>query len=199
MPSILTILGHPLADSYGAALAEAYTQGAQAAGARVTILRLGELAFDARRHPHRPPSEGLEGDLATAREAMARADFWRIVFPVWSGTYPALMKAFFDCALGEDFAFERDAASGRLRPLLRGKTAGLIATMNTPPWLYRWALADCGLSALRRCALGVCGVKTLDTTRIGPIRTLSDAARGRWLARVEALGRADAHRLAKNV
>lgn len=189
------MLGHPLADSYGAALAEAYCHGAQAVGTRLEILRLADVMFDLRRHPHQLPADGLEPDLREAQALLGAASHWVLVFPVWSGTYPALMKAFFDCALSEGFAFERDTASMRLRPLLQGKTARLITTMNTPPWLYQWALGDCGITALRRCTLGVCGVATRPITRIGPIRRMTPETRQQWLQRVSAMGQHDAVRL----
>lgn len=43
---ILVLDGNPLTDSFCAALANAYADGAQAAGAQVQLLRLRDLRFD---------------------------------------------------------------------------------------------------------------------------------------------------------
>lgn len=43
----LVIVGHPDLQSFGGALAQAYANGARAAGAEVDLLHLGAASFDA--------------------------------------------------------------------------------------------------------------------------------------------------------
>ena len=72
--NIALILGHPDPTSFCAALARAYTDSAQAAGATVREIKLGELNFDpVLRHGYQQ-DQTLEPDLLAAQETISWAD-----------------------------------------------------------------------------------------------------------------------------
>lgn len=71
---VLIILGHPRLDSFCGALAEAYAQGAQQAGAEVRHLTLADLSFDVDVHTHAPQEQLQEPDVLLARELLSWAD-----------------------------------------------------------------------------------------------------------------------------
>lgn len=184
---VLLILGHPRADSLGGALAEAYAAGARRAGCEVRVERVGELAFDPDVTQPSPRDQPLEPDLERVRAHLAWAEHVVLVYPTWWGTYPARLKGLLDRLLLPGFAFHH-RGGGQYQPLLSGRTAELITTMDTPPWVYRWIYRAPGSRALGDATLGFCGLRVVRRSLFGPVVTSHEVQRRRWLARVERLG-----------
>ncbi len=183
------ILGHPNAESYCAALAQAYIDGAGGEGDQVTYLKLYELAFDPILRFSKALQQPLEADLLTAQEKMRQADHWVLVYPTWWGHVPALMKGFFDRTLVQGFGFAYQDNQLLWEKLLKGKTAHIITTMSTPPWFYRLGYGDCGIQTLKKTTLGFCGIKTTQVTRIGQLRKFDEKQRTRWIEIIRQFGR----------
>ena len=133
---VLIIVGHPRRQSLCQALANAYGSGARRAGAEVRELRLAELSFDLNVHSFDPAEQALEDGIVRARALFTWADHIVFVYPTWWGTMPALLKGFLDRMLAPGFAFAGTARC--FVPLLTGKSAELLTTMDTPRWVFRW-------------------------------------------------------------
>lgn len=103
---ILLILGHPGATSFCAALAERYAQSALDAGHQVRQLRLGEMVFDPVLRQGYQQVQALEEDLSRAQSDILWAEHLTLVYPIWWGGIPALLKGFFDRVLLPGFAFK---------------------------------------------------------------------------------------------
>ena len=186
---ILVILGQPQRRSYGGALAQAYVEGAREAGAEVQELYLGELQFNACANASQPPPAALEPDLARAQEAIRWADHLVFVYPIWWGTIPALLKGFIERVFTEGFAVKFRDDSPWWDRLLKGRSARLIVTMNTPSFIYRWMFGRPGHNTMKKTILEFCGVKPVRITEIGPVRNSTDAKRQKWLRQVRDIGR----------
>lgn len=187
--NIVLFLSHPCSDSFGHAIANAYQHGARAAGANVHLVWLDELRFDPLLHVRSPRDQELEPALKDAKHLIAWADHLVFVFPTWWATMPALLKGFFDRILLPGFAFEVDeSAPSGYRPLLTGKSAQLITTMDTPQWVYRLIYGRPGERALRRGILGFCGIKPVHVLRVCRVKHLSAAQRQGQLTRVQRVG-----------
>lgn len=78
---------------------------------------------------------------------------------------PALLKGFLDRILLPGWAFREDgnAATG-YRPLLEGRSAHLITTMDTPSWVYRLIYGRPGVRAMKVGTLRFCGIKPVTET-----------------------------------
>jgi putative NADPH-quinone reductase len=127
--------------------------------------------------------------IRKAQEWLAWADHVVILFPLWLGTMPALLKAFFEQLLRPGFAF----ATGRRglfpqRKLLAGKSARIIVTMGMPAWFYRWYFRAHSLKSLKRNILQSCGLKPVRACVVGAVESMSQGARGSWLSKVQSLG-----------
>ena len=185
---ILVILGQPLRQSYGGALAQAYIDGAKESQAEVREIYLGDLNFNpiARTGPAQPAA--LEPDLVQAQQAITWADHLVFVYPIWWGTIPALLKGFIECVFLPGFAVNFHDNSVFWDKLLRGRSARLIVTLNTPSWYYRWVLGRPGHNTMKKTILEFCGIKPVRITEIGPIRNSTDAKRKKWLQQVRVLG-----------
>jgi 1,4-dihydroxy-2-naphthoate polyprenyltransferase len=184
---VLVILGHPRRPSLCAALAEAYAQGARAAGMDVQALDLAAMDFDPDVHAVSPLEQPLEPDLERARQLIEWCNHLVFVFPGWWGVGPARLKGFLDRVLLPGFAF-RERHNGGFVGLLGGRTAHLITTLDMPPWVYRVIYRANGQQALKRSALGFCGIETTRILTLGPVKDSSGDQRRHWLNQARSLG-----------
>ncbi|MDT8991976.1 NAD(P)H-dependent oxidoreductase [Curvibacter sp. APW13] len=187
--NVLVVLGHPSSTSLSAALAQAYADGARAAGHQVRMLRLGELAFDPVLHGSNPHLQPLEADLRAAQEDMQWAQHMAWVFPVWWGSVPALLKGFLDRAFTSGYAYKFQPGASFPTPLLRGRTADLLVPLDTPPWYYRWIYRMPAVHQMRKTTLDFCGIRTRRTRLWGPVIHSHAPQRAQWLEEAQALGR----------
>jgi len=186
----LVILGHPSSDSFCGALSDSYVEAARAAGHEVRLLRLGALAFDPVLRDGYRQIQPLEPDLLAAQEAIQWAEHLALVYPIWWGGVPALLKGFLDRVLLPGFAFKYRPGKAFPAQLLKGRTAHLLVTMDTPPWYFKWVYRMPGLHQIRKTTLEFCGVKPVRTTTFGPILGAKAAQLHAWQqqARVAAAG-----------
>lgn len=198
-PRILVVLGHPRSASLCGALADSYADGARAAGAEVTVLRLGDTDFDlASREPSHQrwlgpdQSPAREPDVDRMIDLLRDADHVVLVFPQWWGTYPALLKAWIDRVFLSQLVYANRPNSQFWDRRLAGRTARVVMTLDGPTLWDTIQYRKAALRSLTHAVLGYTGVKTVGTTRFGRVRHSSPEKRAGWLARVERLGRKDA-------
>jgi putative NADPH-quinone reductase len=185
---ILVILGHPANDNFCGALANAYIQGAKAAGNEVQLLALGDLSFDPVLHKGYAAIQELEPDLVTAQAAILWAQHIVFVYPIWWGAMPALLKGFIDRVFLPGFAFKYRDNSALWERLLAGRSARLLVTMDSPPWYFRWISGMPGHHQMKRTILEFCGIKPVTISSFGPIKDSSPRKREKWLAQAHAHG-----------
>jgi 1,4-dihydroxy-2-naphthoate octaprenyltransferase len=187
--NVLIILGHPRKESLCGALAKAYEEGALQANAQVKTLILADLDFDPHVRMELSQDQPFEKDLSHVQETVAWADNLVFVYPTWWGMMPALLKGFLDRVLTPGFAFAfREDGSGDWERLLTGKSAQLITTVDTPPWVYRWIYGQPGNNAMRLATLGFCGIKPTHTLVLGPVKDSSLIQRKEWLETARQTG-----------
>ena len=188
--NILVIVGHPRADSLCHALAEQYIEGATEAGARLRRLDLRELMFSRDVETRAMRRQETEPDLERARGLLRWAQHVVFVYPTRWGTMPSLLKCFLDRLLLPDFAFRYAENAIGYEGLLRGRSAHLITTMDTPPLAYRLMYRAPGHNAMRRATLNFCGIAPVRVTPFGSVSSSDAARRSQWLAQARREGRA---------
>ena len=127
--------------------------------------------------------------IRSAQETIAWADHLVIVFPLWLGTMPALLKGFLEQVLRPGFAITSATGGSSWRKLLSGKSARIVVTMGMPAFIYRWYFRAHGIKNLNRNILGFCGIAPVRETPIGMIEAKNGSNRERSLARMRVLGR----------
>jgi putative NADPH-quinone reductase/1,4-dihydroxy-2-naphthoate octaprenyltransferase len=182
--------GHPREGSLSDALAEAYMAGAGEAGAEVRGLRIADMRFEPNVLSPSPTDQHTEPSVEDAMCMVAWADHIVFVFPTWWGTMPALLKGFLDRVLMPGFAFEDRNDGEGWDKLLTGKSAHLLTTMDTPPFVYKWIYGAPGLNGLARATLGFCGITPVRRSIFGPVKGSDLRLRERWLAEARAAGEA---------
>lgn len=132
------ILAHPSLDSFAASVAGAYADAVGAMGHTSITRDLYRLGFDpCLRESERPDAAdyAVASDVAHEREALADCDVFVLVYPIWFGTPPAILKGYIDRVFNEGFAFESFHA-GRSRPLLQGRRLiSFTSSGATKAWL----------------------------------------------------------------
>ncbi|KAB2810147.1 NAD(P)H-dependent oxidoreductase [Phaeocystidibacter luteus] len=192
MKNVLIINGHPDSESYNFALSEAYREGALSAKSNVKMLNIRDLKFNPNlSFGYRKRTE-LEPDLLDAQKMLKWADHLVWVYPVWWGSYPAIMKGFLDRVLLPGFAFQKIEGSLFSKKLLKGKTARIISTLDQPGWFYRLMYKSPSHNAMKRLTLHYTGVRKVKVTTIGPLRLSKDSYRAKWLEKVRQLGKKNA-------
>jgi 1,4-dihydroxy-2-naphthoate octaprenyltransferase len=86
------------------------------------------------------------------------------------------------------FAFAERADAEGWDQLLAGRSAHLLTTMDTPPWVYRWIYGAPGLNGLAKATLGFCGIAPVLRTVFGPVKGSSAVSRDRWIAQARQEG-----------
>jgi putative NADPH-quinone reductase len=186
---IVVIDGHPdpSAERYCHALAKAYADGARNAGHSVRLVTVSECDVAFVRSGEEWRTGQPSPAIRQAQEAIGWADHLVIIYPLWLGSMPALMKAFFEQAFRPGFAVKPEAFS--LRPgLLNGRSARIVVTMGMPAWVYRWFFFAHSLKSLERNILKFAGIGPIRETLIGGVESIGDAKRQAWLDRLSRLG-----------
>jgi putative NADPH-quinone reductase len=187
---ILIIDGHPdcRPERFVHALAQAYREGAASAGHAVSDIVVSELDFPWIRTTEDFQRGTAPESIRACQELIHRADHLVILFPLWLGSMPALLKAFFEQALRPGFAFSPGAGRGFPKKLLAGKSARIIVTMGMPAFFYKWFYRAHSLKSLERNILAFCGVHPVRATIAGMVEGMSAPRRKVLLKSVQALG-----------
>jgi putative NADPH-quinone reductase len=188
---IVIVQGHPDPGGgrFGHALAEAYREGAMAAGHEVEILPVAEMDFPLLR-TRQEFDRGVPPDaIVRCQQSILAADHLVIIHPLWLGSMPALLKGFLEQVFRPGFAFGKPEKPGRQGPrLLRGKSARVIVTMGMPGFAYRWIYGAHAVKSLERNVLGFTGFRPVRRTLIGMVEARDGTARQRRLDGVRKLG-----------
>jgi NAD(P)H dehydrogenase (quinone) len=189
MKKILIINGHPDKESLCFALAESYKKGADASGIECKLVHLIDLQFNPiLTYGYRVVSE-LEPDLIKIQQEILEAHHLVIVYPNWWGTYPALLKGFIDRVFLPNFAFKYLKDSPLPAKLLKGKTARIIVTMDTPKWYYWLINKSPGHNSMKKAILEFCGISPVKISSFAVVKSSDDKERKKWIDEVEKLGK----------
>jgi len=110
-----------------------------------------------------------------------------ILYPLWLGAMPVLLKALLEQVSRPGFAFEY-RSRGMPKKLLTGKSARIVVTMGMPAFVYRWYFRAHSLKSLAHNVLDFVGIGPIRASLIGMIEG-KRTRRDRWIARMHALGR----------
>ena len=186
---ILVLQGHPdlSAEHFCHALAQRYAEAAQTAGYQVRTLLVADLGLRPLQSKAEWQQDEVSAAIKRARAAISWADHIVIVYPLWLGCMPAMLKAFFEQLMRPGYAVPAGKATLN-GGLLSGRSARVIVTMGMPGWFYRWYFGAHSLKCLKRNILHFVGIRPVRSIVIGQVE--GDAGRRqRWLEKMEDLGR----------
>lgn len=184
---IFVLDGHPAKTSLSRQLAVAYRDAAEVNGCEVRLMHLHDLDFD--------PDYGfggynnqkpLEPELETFLQALDWCDHFVLASPMWWGGLPAKLKGLIDRAFLPGRTFD-PRGSGLPKPLLKGRSAQVILTSDSPWWYFR-LLNRPLFWQLKRQILGFVGFKPVRMIHFTQASHPERRQITRWIKRVSALG-----------
>lgn len=189
--NILILDGHPdPADGrFIHALADAYREGAEAGAHRVETLRLADLTFPLLRTQADYERGEPVDSVRRCQDLMNWATHVVILYPLWLGSMPAMLKALLEQTLRPGFAFSTLKLGRWPVKFMSGKSARIVVTMGMPAALYRWYYRAHSVRSLRRSILKFIGFRRVRSTLIGSAATMTRDQRGQWLDNMRDLGR----------
>ena len=189
MTKITIIQGHPDAsvERFCHALASAYADGARDAHHEVRTIEVARLDFPLLRTRADFETGTPPAAIAQAQASIAWAEHVVIIFPLWLGDVPALLKGFLEQVLRPGFAF-RYREKGLPEKLLRGRSARIVVTMGMPGFFYEWFFRAHSVKSLERNILGFVGFGPVRRTLMGMVESEDRKRNVEWLARMHELG-----------
>lgn len=100
------ILCHPDPDSFNASVAERYCQSVREVGHEVILRDLYRMDFDPVLKSNERPHLGtmaIADDVAAEIDEIRSADVFVLVYPIWFGTPPAMLKGYVERVFGAGF------------------------------------------------------------------------------------------------
>jgi len=190
MARIAIIQGHPTPGGghFCHALAGAYSAGAAEGRHEVRQIVVAELAFPMLRSKSDWEKAPAPPVVADAQETLAWADHLVIIYPLWLGGMPALLKGFLEQALRPAFMSGATEAGATWKTVLKGKSSRIIVTMGMPAFVYRWYFGAHSLKSLKRSILALVGIGPNRHTLIGMIEQMSEGRRRSHFETMRILG-----------
>jgi len=191
---VVILQGHP--DPAGEhlchALADAYAAGAISKGCAVTTVTPATLDFPLLRTQEDYNEGDTPASLKEAQQHVIDADHLLIVYPLWLGTMPALLKGFLEQIFRPSLMTSepgRQPTFAEVSSFMKGTSCRVVITMGMPAAAYRFFFFALSLKNLERNILKFVGIKPVRTSLFGLVDSASDAKRKSWLDEMHRLGK----------
>ena len=159
MKNILIIVAHPKEDSFSFAMANTYKESAVNRGDKVELIDLYRSEYQQGFFTYDDANDVSENEaMKYYQSKISDADEIVFVFPYWWGSFPAILKNFFDWNLSKGFAFEY--VNSRPIGLLQGKSVKVFTTTGAPKFIYTLTGANRRLkNMIKEQIVAFCGIK----------------------------------------
>lgn len=184
----LIIYSHLNPTSFTKAIVDEVEKNAIASGDEVKIIDLyGDQFNPVLGMPdiaHQFMGQTMPDDVKKYQDMITWADHLTVVYPMWWGQMPAMLKGFIDRVFSYGFAFS--ISENGAQALLKGKTASVFVNTNTPTAVYEATQMN---TAQRRIIdggiFGFCGIDT-EITFFGQVSSGSDELRKGYLEAIKS-------------
>jgi len=138
VPRHAVILCHPDPNSFNRGIADTYAAAVRGHGQQVLIRDLYAMNFDPVLKAYERPTIAdfrLSADVERELLLLRGCDVFVLVYPIWFGMPPAIIKGYVDRVLGAGFA-AANLKTGTPSALLHGKRLIIFSSSaSTRPWL----------------------------------------------------------------
>jgi len=169
MKNILIIVAHPKENSLSFAIANKYKEKMSTYNVEILDLyrdenQQGFFTYD------NANDLTITKEMKYYQEKISSANELVFVFPYWWGTFPAILKNFFDWNLSKGFAFEY--INSRPKGLLQNKTVKVFTTTGAPKFIYTITGANRRLKNMfKQQIVEFCGMKLAEFNIYGRVDT----------------------------
>jgi NAD(P)H dehydrogenase (quinone) len=187
--NVLLIDGHPDAGRLTSHLLDIY-QAALPDDTMVSRIAVRDLAFDPILHHGYAKRTEWEPDLHRFAALLDACDHIVIAFPMWWGSEPAQLKGLIDRVFLPGFTFAYHDNDQWWDKLMQGRSADVIATMDTPRVFLRLMYGNAIIKRWKGQILGFCGFKPVRFLAMAPVKKgEADKRLPKWKSRIEKLAR----------
>ena len=188
---ILLVQGHPDPSRQHLChtLEDAYADAAIVAGHEVRHARVAELDFPLLRTQDEWEHGDLPHALQQAQGDIGWCEHMVLIFPLWLGDMPALLKGFLEQVARPGFAFHVKGENPLNKKALRGRSARVVVTMGMTAMVYRWYFLAHSVRSLERNILGFVGFSPVHETLFGLAGSATHDRVAGWVSKMEGLGR----------
>ncbi len=181
---VLVVIGHQSPGSFCHAIAQTAVDTLRAAGHEVIYHDLYQERFDPILPPPEIPKDGrLDPVIQSHCNEVRAADGFVVVHPNWWGQPPAILKGWLDRVIRQGVAYEF-GEGGAVIGHLKGKTAVVFTTSNTPRDIELTVLGDPLENLWKTVIFGFCGVEDPYRRNFEPIIVSTPEQRRQWLDEV---------------
>jgi NAD(P)H dehydrogenase (quinone) len=128
------IVCHPAQQSFTLSVADRYADTVRAAGHEVIVRDLYRLGFDPvlqDEERHGSPRPDVEAEWA----ALGKVDVFVLVYPIWFGAPPAMLKGYIDRVFGAGRQLGNDGSGGAASLLVGKRLVSLTSSGSLKAWL----------------------------------------------------------------
>jgi len=133
----LLVLSHPQAESFCAAIASCWQERARHHHQDCDLRDLYRENFDPVLRAHEQPGKAGYAPLPeniAERERLSGLDVLTLVYPVWFGTPPAMLKGYLERVVGSGIGFGTE--SEEPKPLANVRLVQISTSASSTPWLH---------------------------------------------------------------
>jgi NAD(P)H dehydrogenase (quinone) len=168
----VVVLAHPDPRSFNATIANTYCQTVRECGQEAILRDLYAIGFDpVLKDSERPGTQrfALSRDVQDELAVIDGGDVFAIVYPIWFGMPPAMMKGYIDRVLGAGVT-HREIQDRAGQGVLRNKRIVSITTSGTREvWLDEQAQIESLKNVLGRYLSKAFGAKSVEHLQFGGI------------------------------
>jgi|TARA_R110001599_G_scaffold70858_2_gene198190 NAD(P)H dehydrogenase (quinone) len=184
---VLVLAANPKGSSFINYLAEAYANSAEEKN-EVQLLKISDMEFSLDLSKGYAEEHSMEDSLKSFQASLDWCEHLVIFTPIWWGSLPAKLKGLIDRTFLPGFAFQYEKGKSIPKKLLKGKTARLVMTMDTPPWYYFLIQGAPAIKQLKTTTLKFVGFSSVKSKMIGPIISSTKKSRSKWVNEISKLG-----------
>ncbi|MDP2229102.1 MAG: NAD(P)H-dependent oxidoreductase, partial [Moraxellaceae bacterium] len=127
-------------------------------------------------------------EVAEIQAAVREADHLVLIYPLWLGAPPAVLKAFLEQVFRYGLALAAPGEAKGIKGLLGGRSARVVVTMGMPGFIFRLIFFSHGLKCISRGLLWVSGYRPVREMALGPAGSPNPSRRLQWIAQMRRLG-----------
>ncbi len=137
-PRHVVVLAHPNRSSFNSLVADAYCDAVRGCGQEAIVRDLYAMGFDPVLKDHERPGRpdfALSKDVEAEHEAIRGGNVFVLVYPIWFGMPPAMMKGYVDRVLGAGVT-PQDVQHRTAATLLKGqRLVSITSSGASKMWL----------------------------------------------------------------
>lgn len=175
-PKHLVVLAHPDPESFCASVARCWVEEAQLHHQDCRTLDLYREGFDpVLKKEEQPGKPGYAPSLELLEfsQCLHGIDVLVLVYPIWFGTPPAMMKGFLERVVGSGMAFSGGAPQGK-PPLANVHLVDISTSASSEPWLAEQGIQSSLQTVFDRYIAAVFGARGTDRLHLDNITTGMD-------------------------